>query len=75
MFRVPFRYRIVRTPDGKYAVRKFKLFSGYVYIDKNGMYGWLSTKYIQKYCAVDTIEEAREIRQQARHTFELEVIE
>lgn len=57
----PFKPHVVQGDDGKYYVRKVEgLFFNESFMDKfYPPYWWYSQKYVSKYCACDTLAEAK----------------
>ena len=53
--------QVVKT-QGKYAVRRWKMLSGWEYLDKKSGYWWSDDiMIVREYCLVDTVVEAKEL--------------
>lgn len=67
----PFKPHIVEFTDGTFAVRKSSLVY-WSYYSKRCVEWWSCEEYVQKYCRVDTLEEAKSVLN--RCTLEVKVI-
>lgn len=64
-WRMPARVRVVRMPEGKYAVRK-GYFPPYLFLDKDGRSWWRTAANVRQYCLI-SLEEARELAKYSNH--------
>jgi hypothetical protein len=62
----PFKAHIVQFADGKFAVRKWFLiaweYKEHVTFANDDIYWWNSMEHVKKWCVVDTLEQAKALR-------------
>ncbi len=55
------KLEIVEFANGKFAVRKKRFLLPDLYYSKHECYAWRDPSHVMSYCAVDTLEEAKDI--------------
>jgi hypothetical protein len=62
----PFKAHIVQFSNGKYAIRRWSVLSWeykeHTTYGKESVYWWTAMEYVKKWCMVDTLEEAKALR-------------
>ncbi len=74
----PFKAHIVQFFNGKYAVRRWSVL-GWVYKEhttygNDNIYWWNAMEYVKKWCMVDTLEEAKALRDKRKLKVKTKVI-
>lgn len=74
----PFKPHIVQFANGKHAVRRWSVL-GWVYKEhttygNEDVYWWNAMEYVKKWCMVDTLEEAKSLREKHKIKVKTKVI-
>lgn len=66
----PFKAHIVQFDDGKFAVRRWSVlaweYKEYITYGNDAIYWWNAMEYVKKWCMVDTLEQAKALREKCK---------
>jgi hypothetical protein len=74
----PFKPHIVQFSNGKYAVRRWNLlaweYKEHITFGNEVIYWWNAMEYVKKWCMIDTLEEAKALREKRKIKVKTKVI-
>lgn len=74
----PFKPHIVQFSNGKYAVRRWSVlaweYKEHITFNNEVIYWWNAMEYVKKWCMVDTLEEAKSLREKHKIKVKTKVI-
>lgn len=74
----PFKPHIVQFPNGKYAVRRWSVlmweYKEHITFSDEEIFWWNAMEYVKKWCMVDTLEQAKALRDKRKLKVKTKVI-